>query len=177
MGSLARTRLPMPSVQRPDVPIEPALLLSEERQLQDGPRDPAAQLGFDGDGGAPTFAAPSPQPQPAPDEPVNRAVAGDSLIEEQTVLAGPSADRSRELTLSAPPLPPRKPPSGPCMGPVVLGCLVCFMLAFGLTMTQLTCVDKCGEFGSCGGFACRCDDPYVGEHCDSWPNGTSVHAG
>ena len=176
----------MPSVQQYPVglPIEPTLLV-EDMEMQDGPQDPAVHLGLDGDSGAPTFAAPLQQAQPAPDEPENRSVAGESLIEEHAGLIVPaSADRSMELTRSAsPPLRPcKQPPLGPCMGPVcmgpvLLGCLVCFMLAFGLTMTQLTCVDTCGEFGSCRGFACQCDYPYVGEHCDAWPNGTSVHAG
>ncbi len=44
-------------------------------------------------------------------------------------------------------------------------------------MTQVTCVDKCGVYGSCTGVSCRRYHPYTDEHCDAWLNGTSIHGG
>jgi hypothetical protein len=63
-----------------------------------------------------------------------------------------------------------------CLGPIGMGCLICALLAFGIAMTQVSCVDTCGEHGSCGGFVCRCSTGYSGEHCDIivLPNGTAI---
>lgn len=118
------------------------------------------------------------EPARTPVAPARRACDFEQPGEPVEAIELQSADRDNERSALAPaPLPRRKKTPSLCKGPVAMGCLVLALLAFGITMTQVSCVDKCGEHGSCGGFACRCNRPYSGKHCDEWLNGTPIDGG
>lgn len=164
----------MPTVQQDIKTIEP--VLRDDSLQRDELIDTIQQHGLDHDGLQPNFWAPAPQTLPTLVQPVHSTVAIEPLIEEQEALAVPSvgtAPAPRSLL----PLSSRKQPPSKRKGPVFVGCMVCLLLAFGITMTQVSCVDVCGEYGYCTGFSCRCHHPYTGEYCDAWPNGTSIHSG